>query len=415
MSKILFFRDVKTGFISRTPAANVPFIYDAEGSLLERWPAEWTNVPSPETTLGVFQPSPDFSHMAFSSNTFDWDPAGHGLNTAPGSAYDYDTMTHSITLISKTAAGTDIPQEPSPNLNAAEYIRFPGDVELSPSVSAPEILHPSISTDGSHILMSTRSGPNEPIPHGCIWRLMDLIHYDVSLGHDVNYVGMSSDGSKVFFTSYEDLTSDNSDTDTSLDLYMWSENSGAPTVTDIVRGGGAGNSDNCLTTWTSNCDIGTVYGSGAATALSTNGLTFIPGGQSDWPVASAAGDIYFYSPELLDGPANGVENSQNLYLYRNGSVHFVATLGDGGAAISKINVAPDGLHMAFITKARLTSYDNAGKSEMYSFDIVRDEDLLRLMPAQWRTPDGKRVGQRSRVVHVKRRTYVLHYHRRLGR
>ena len=34
---------------------------------------------------------------------------------------------------------------------------------------------------------------------------------------------MTPDGKKVYFTSTEDLTADNSDTDTSADLYMWSE------------------------------------------------------------------------------------------------------------------------------------------------------------------------------------------------
>ncbi len=40
-------------------------------------------------------------------------------------------------------------------------------------------------------------------------------------GHDVDYVGMTADGSKVYFTSEEQLTTE--DPDTQLDLYMWSD------------------------------------------------------------------------------------------------------------------------------------------------------------------------------------------------
>ena len=52
-------------------------------------------------------------------------------------------------------------------------------------------------------------------------RVNDAVTYDVSQGHDVKFVGMTNDGSKVYFTSEEQLTS--SDTDSSTDLYMWSE------------------------------------------------------------------------------------------------------------------------------------------------------------------------------------------------
>ena len=41
---------------------------------------------------------------------------------------------------------------------------------------------------------------------------------------------MTPDGTKVYFTSNEDLTEDASDPDTSRDLYMWSEESSARTT-----------------------------------------------------------------------------------------------------------------------------------------------------------------------------------------
>jgi hypothetical protein len=298
--------------------------------------------------------------MAFSSNNVDFDPLGEGLTSAPGSAYDYDVAAGTTTLISKTAAGTDIPQEPT-NHSPAEFIEFPGG-----DGATNARIHPSVSTDGSHILMSTASfipaGFSAAVPQHRLYMSVDAaLHYDVSLGRDVDYVGMTDDGTKVFFTTDEDLTDDNSDTDSSIDLYMWSENEGAPTVTDIsVGSGGSGNTDNCHTGWTEDCDVGTLPGSG--------------GGLADYPIATQSGDVYFTSPELLDGPANGIENGENLYVYRDGAVHFVAGLAiNGSGPVERINISPDGARAAFASKSRLTAYDNAGFRQLYSFDFASRE------------------------------------------
>ena len=52
-------------------------------------------------------------------------------------------------------------------------------------------------------------------------------------------------------------------------------------------------------------------------------------GLSDNIIASANGDIYFYSPEQLDG-GKGVPNQVNVYVYRNGAIQYVTTLGTQG-------------------------------------------------------------------------------------
>jgi len=86
-------------------------------------------------------------------------------------------------------------------------------------------------------------------------------------------------------------------------------------------------------------------------------------------IAADSGDIYFYSPELLDGPENGLDGAQNLYVYRNGQVEFVAQLNtDGHSPVTRMQVSPNGEHTAFITASALTSYDNAGFEEMYSYE-----------------------------------------------
>jgi hypothetical protein len=183
---------------------------------------------------------------------------------------------------------------------------------------------------------------------------------------------MTADGSKVFFTSAAKLVPE--DQDSSVDLYMWSEageKEGHP-LTLISKGeneghpGEPGNSDACNASnkWVKGCGVEPVLG----------------GAASDSSIAAASGDVYFYSPELLDG-FRGTPNQQNLYLYRDGQVHFVASFAPeaacsqetgtpecGSGALERIQVSPKGEHMAFVAKQQVTGYDNAGFAEMYTYD-----------------------------------------------
>ena len=63
---------------------------------------------------------------------------------------------------------------------------------------------------------------------------------------------------------------------------------------------------------------------------------------SDDPIASESGDVYFYSPEQLDPNNPGVLNEKNLYVYRHGAVKYVATL-DANTSIDRIQISPDGI------------------------------------------------------------------------
>jgi hypothetical protein len=199
--------------------------------------------------------------------------------------------------------------------------------------------------------MSTAETPynrfSNPRPRMRLYmRVNDAVTYEVSQGHSVNYLGMVGDGSRVFFTSNEQLTAD--DHDTSTDLYMWSEASNSLTRLSIGANG-AGNSDACSTSWTERCD---------AVPVSDGALT-------DNSFATAAEEVYFYSPEQLDGP-KGVFGQRNLYVYRDGHVTFVTTLAPD-QPLTRIQVSPDGAHAAFVTASQVTSFDNSGFQEMYSY------------------------------------------------
>ncbi len=103
-------------------------------------------------------------------------------------------------------------------------------------------------------------------------------------------------------------------------------------------------------------------------------------GVSDEAIAAKSGDIYFISPEqLVEG--KGVPNQANLYLWRKGSLRFVASLdhkpvcssteiaaGCSDGPVARMQVTPNGDHMAFVVASKIGGYENAGKPEMYTYD-----------------------------------------------
>ena len=178
-----------------------------------------------------------------------------------------------------------------------------------------------ISSNGTHVLLgqlvSVDTKGNK------YWHLYmnigDSEHtIDLTPGttHGVLYDGMTSDGAKVFFTTADPLaTTSNQDTDASNDIYEAEVGESGATLGRISTGiDGTGNTDSCDPTenWNSisggpNCNAVAIGGGGG--------------------VASGNGTFYFLSPELLDGPSDGVQNEPNLYVVRPGSPpHFVATL-----------------------------------------------------------------------------------------
>ena len=95
------------------------------GAVSARWPEDAASIiPKGQETIGDHQPSPDFSHLAFSLNNVAFAP--NGLTTAPGSAYDHDTATGATSLISKTASGERYSPGGVGNPSPGEFILFPG-------------------------------------------------------------------------------------------------------------------------------------------------------------------------------------------------------------------------------------------------------------------------------------------------
>ena len=380
---------------------NSPFAWDSEGNSLGRWPKTvGAVIPNSATNVGAFQPSPEFTHLVISSNNLEW--ASGGLTSEPGSVYDYDPTSGTTTVISLLPHGGNIPQVPGYNPDPPDGSEpAPSSYIELPNADPSEMQHGStvqyqqgVSTNGSRILMAAPSqapchdydGCYEPAPVRLYMRVDDATTIEIAPGRTVDYVGMTPDASKVYFTSEEQLTPE--DHDTSTDLYMWSqkgEEEGRP-LTLISKGdnngdaGEPGNTDSCkakliekygpngfeTVPWTPKCGVVPVE---TGTLLPENRGE--ANGQElagpDTSIASENGDIYFYSPEQLDGP-KGVFGSMNLYDYSGGEVHFVASFEPSpecnqfpnicrDVPITRMDVSPDDSHVAFVTPDQITAND----------------------------------------------------------
>jgi hypothetical protein len=361
-------------FVSPNPFwSNAPFVWDAEGNQVDRWPTNLASVTSGEDFVGELRASADLSHFVFSSDI----PFLSG--GVPGDVYDNNVEAGTVEIVSRTESG-------------------------APFTGAPV----EVSDDGSHILMTDQPVPHcpgascPPIPPGAFYMRLGGNTYDVTEGEDAKFAGMTDDGSKVYFTSDVQITTD--DTDTSTDLFLW-EDSSPNVVTRISAGGeGTGNTDSCtpFDTWIEKCGAIPVSEWGHSCSQNADVCDTYPrffaeyswaqggrggNGIDDNFVAAESGDIYFMSPERLDGPGDGAPDYENLYLYRDGDVRFVARLNTerdciqvtgsnvtcSEYAIARMQVSPDGRYAAFITKTKLTAFDSAGHAMMYLYDAVTDD------------------------------------------
>ncbi|MGA8746209.1 MAG: hypothetical protein WB507_10135 [Solirubrobacterales bacterium] len=410
------FADWDDGNIEAEGASNAPYVWSADGRFLERWPTNLSIAPgghylaeegkAPVPTAGgvhaldclnVVQggfrgsnlcpgdvtASSDLSHFVFATEWSTFASEGsEGQVTPPGSVYDNNTVTKSVDVASKLAGGAPIPAEPTDEAgdtlqipavssNGSHILMAAGAVGPCGSAQCPEVTHCESTFRGvvsrcqlqsSHLYM----------------RVGDAVTYDVSQGHDVTYVGMTPDGSKVYFTSEEHLTGEDPDHG-GTSLYMWSEATNSLTLISKASPGspaGAGNTADCNASFTSQCGIVTYSDTSYCTLVGGAGGNC----HSDNAIAAENGDVYFFSPEQLDG-TRGVPNHENLYDYRNGAVQYVTTFTTGpfcyqssgnsacsDTPIARMQVSANDAHMAFVTASPITQYENAGHLEMYTYE-----------------------------------------------
>lgn len=359
--------------------SNAPYIWNtSDASFIERWPSNLDDVTNGERFVGIPEASSDFSNFVFQSNLVFADGGNHvdreitccdGAfypQVPPASIYDNDLETGEVRLASVKADDTD----------------FEGYVF-------------NISEDGSHILMGEEraEGATEYTPpnshvvkdiKGPFYLRVDGDHtFEIGAGHTLAYVGATSNGETIYFRSPDQLAPN--DDDTSSDIYVWRESDPATlTLVSIGDSGSAGNEDDCSVPWNGGgCNVETIdlikY-SGVLDKI--GGFNGGQGGNgyTDSAISSVSGDLYFISPEALVA-GKGEPGKANLYLFRKNTLRFVAALkpekvcsdlvliaGCSIGPVARMQITPDGSHMAFVVKSQITGYDNAGKTEMYTYN-----------------------------------------------
>ncbi len=240
--------------------------------------------------------SADGTHFVFGS-TSKFEPDG---NSGEVSIYDRNLETGVTNVVSKTPAGA--------------------------TMTGPGIGELDISADGSRIifgqLVSTDSAGNR------YWHLyanvggadhsIDLMPGSTS---GALYDGMTADGTKVFFSTEDQMTGD--DHDSSVDIFRADLTPASAPLTRVSTGSGvSGDTDSCDPIANTAHQRWNSLGSAA-----TCDAVAVGGGGG---VAPRDGSIYFFSPEALDtsNPDNlPVADAPNLYLARPGSApQFITTL-----------------------------------------------------------------------------------------
>ncbi len=307
--------------------------------------------------------SADGTHVIFGS-TSQFAPGGNN-ETGDISIYDHDLKTNETQAISSGPSGA-----PLPCLQGVGTCHSPGDGD--------GIAELGISSDGSRVIVAQKVSTDAQGNN--YWHLYMAVGDDshtIDLTplatHGVLYDGMTADGSKVFFTSTDQLAG-GSDTDSSADVYEADvSQAGALTLTRLSTGEGTGNTDLCNPVANSNgAHWNTVGATDDCAAVAIGG-----GGG----VASGDGSFYFLSPELLQ-VGHGIQNQPNLYMVRPGQTpQFVATLSPSDSLVldavkeaasyksADFQVTPNGEFAVFTTVRPLNEYDNAGHSEVYRYNV----------------------------------------------
>ena len=411
-----------------------PEVYDNEGNLVGQLPTNMDEVPGAEKTLdeggwiGSARISADYSHYAFSSIRTAF--AAGGLVDPPGSVYDNDLRTDEVHLVSKRENGEDIQVDPKSPLTE-EYLRVPAisddGTHILISSAAPTESTGARFTRNVHLYMAVNEGGGE------------YAHYDITIDKNGKNVGVlwddetddiTADGKKVFFITHEQMTSD--DTDTSRDLFEWNEdrarNDEEPLVKVSTGDNGAGDTDDCdpvtekRKTEGSPEDLPWTVGLGGEAGSRVDcsvkypliwpGSFFEKGNLFDTRLATETGELYFYSPERLEG-ARGFPNKRNLYVWRNGKAQFVATFEpttDGSQvakAAERINVTPDGDHMAVDHENPAHRLRQRRKIGDVPLRPGHARDQMRLLPARRQTSDSERRRLLERALHELRRPHLL--------
>jgi hypothetical protein len=237
----------------------------------------------------------------------------------------------------------------------------------------------AVSNDG-RVIVFTACGPG-----GSVWARVEgttsvkasasqCTRVDCNAAADAHFVGAAKDGSRVFFTTTQQLV--NGDTDQSTDLYACD----IPTApqTPIVPANPCADLIEVTATEAGGAGIEDVLqdpGGGASPSYALSGGIFSDDGAA----------VYFYSTNVLADNEDALGETalagdRNVYVWRSDAAHpsgetaFVARLDAkdiGGAQIT-----PDDRHLVFTTASRLLETDTDNTRDVYRYDADTGE-LIR--------------------------------------
>jgi hypothetical protein len=341
LCKPCFDSGIETGIPVRLPGGQL--VQGMAGSLDPGVPGAL-----PEGKVGKYF-SADGQHLVFASK-YAFEP-GANDNSGDLTVYERDLSAGETEIVSTTAGGS--------------VMTGPGISELD------------ISSDGSRVIfgqkVSTDSAGNEYLhPYLHLAGLQGSVDLAPTTTSGVLYDGMSSDGSKVFFTT-KDALLPTDDTDSSADIYEADVDGDGNVALSLIS---AGNSTACNPVANSaRAHWNSVSGTADCGAVAVGG-----GGG----VASQSGAVYFLSPEQLDG-SEGTLDQPNLYLTAPGGTPvFIATLEPNNPLVldsvgaagthrsADFQTNPSGSDAAFTSKLQLSPIDPTGDAQVFHYDAASD-------------------------------------------
>ena len=233
----------------------------------------------------------------------------------------------------------------------------------------------AVSTDGRVIVFTIRKGCGGPDPAFEVWaRVGGATSYKVSASlcnrpdcnapADAYYQGAAKDGSRVFFTTTQQLV--NGDTDQTNDLYACDIPSGTPVLTD--------NANPCSSLTRVS---GPRSGAEVEESVRANESHAVPDHNFTGVISDDGSTAYFTAEGVLADNEDALEEhavagDRNLYVWRtdpansDGQIAFVGKLPEGDPF--QVQTTPDGRYLLLKTVGQLLINDTDESTDVYRYD-----------------------------------------------